>query len=84
MKKYLYVFALILFAFALGLLIGGGSEKPVERELHDHVATETSTKIWTCSMHPQIRMPAQGQWRRLIITGRHPFFKGCLATAGME
>ncbi|MDH3592265.1 MAG: efflux RND transporter periplasmic adaptor subunit, partial [Planctomycetota bacterium] len=44
-------------AFALGFLLrGGGPVEPRSGE-HAHDAAET----WTCSMHPQVRLPEQGR-----------------------
>lgn len=34
---------------------------PQKKEAHDHSAEETKSEIWTCSMHPQIRMDKQGK-----------------------
>jgi Cu(I)/Ag(I) efflux system membrane fusion protein len=62
MKRTLIIIALIVIAFALGLLIrGGGPLTGVSTDNHDHTITETETAVWTCSMHPQIRMPEPGQ-----------------------
>ncbi|PRY01412.1 Cu(I)/Ag(I) efflux system membrane fusion protein [Pontibacter ummariensis] len=51
---------------ALGLLLGwlffGGSEEPAEEETelaHEHGEDDEGT-IWTCAMHPQIRMDEPG------------------------
>lgn len=54
--------------FLLGMRVGTGN-KPDEstgdpHAGHDHggAVTETAAKtVWTCSMHPQIKMPKQGQ-----------------------
>ena len=47
----------------IGLFIGWAvfhsSEK--KEEMHNHSADETKAEIWTCSMHPQIRMDKPGK-----------------------
>jgi membrane fusion protein, copper/silver efflux system len=58
-NKYL-VYGLIL---AAGILLGRTlfHSGPAVVEKHDHALESTSTAIWTCSMHPQIRMTAPGK-----------------------
>jgi len=53
------IFAVILFAFLLGLGLRGGS--PDISDLTDHGAADAENIIWTCSMHPQIQLPEPGQ-----------------------
>lgn len=53
--------AALILAVLLGVVIGraGGSDGPAsEVEAEEHGDHET---VWTCSMHPQIRMDAPGQ-----------------------
>lgn len=53
----------VLLAFSLGVCVaGGGEDADVEStdEHAEHAAAEDDT-IWTCSMHPQIRMEEPGQ-----------------------
>ena len=48
-------------ALVVGLIAGmqlGGSD---EREEHVQQLAEEQAEVWTCSMHPQIRMPEPGQ-----------------------
>ncbi len=62
MKRNLIILILIVVAFVLGLIFGGsGSDTSNTTKPLEHTATEAETQIWTCSMHPQIRMPEQGQ-----------------------
>ncbi len=62
MKKILIISGLIMVAFLVGLLMGGKGSKPdSQMEVHDHTAVEGKSQIWTCSMHPQIRMKGPGQ-----------------------
>jgi Cu(I)/Ag(I) efflux system membrane fusion protein len=62
MKRILIFSTLIVVAFILGFILrGSGPEPGVNTDPHEHAAAETQTQIWTCSMHPQIRMPDPGQ-----------------------
>ena len=59
--RRLLIGAAIVGAFAVGLNFRGGSSNvaPVE-DGHEHQASEKET-VWTCSMHPQIKLPKAGQ-----------------------
>jgi len=62
MKRILIITILIVAAFVLGFILRGSPpETGIKTELHEHAAAETETRIWTCSMHPQIRMPKPGK-----------------------
>jgi Cu(I)/Ag(I) efflux system membrane fusion protein len=62
MKRVFYILLLVSTAFILGFMLGGsGSETTVRTEPHNHDVKEAKTQVWTCSMHPQIRMPGPGQ-----------------------
>ena len=62
MKRIIIIIVLVIIAFFLGLLLRGcGSDTTTSGEIHDHSATENQSEVWTCSMHPQIRMPEAGQ-----------------------
>jgi len=52
----------ILFGIA-GLFLGWlfFHSSPQKEEAHEHSAEETKSEIWTCSMHPQIRMDKEGK-----------------------
>ncbi|MBU1073212.1 efflux RND transporter periplasmic adaptor subunit, partial [bacterium] len=50
----------IVAAFGLGLLLRGGGEAPVAQDGHAEERAVAAT-IWTCSMHPQIQLPAPGK-----------------------
>jgi Cu(I)/Ag(I) efflux system membrane fusion protein len=58
-NKYLK-YSLILIG---GILIGGLIFRPSNKneEIHNHSAEAVQETVWTCSMHPQIRMPEQGK-----------------------
>jgi len=57
--------ALVIAAFALGLMIRGGDEPAPGKEQsvaaeHQH-DEEGEVLFWTCAMHPQIQQPGPGQ-----------------------
>ena len=62
-KEWILVLASLAVGLILGLMFFGGSGGG-STEVHDH-ATEQSNDgkktIWTCSMHPQIKMDEPGQ-----------------------
>ncbi len=62
-KEWILVTASLVAGLILGLIFFGGSGG-TPTEVHDH-ATEQSNNgkktIWTCSMHPQIKMDKPGQ-----------------------
>ncbi len=59
--KIVLLVLLIIVAFVLGYLLRGG-EKPEAGKTGETAArTEKQTTIWTCAMHPQIRLPEPGQ-----------------------
>lgn len=67
-RKNLIIAGITLVAgLILGWIIFGGSAKDTTRQLnltaHDHQETLSADEagIWTCSMHPQIRMDKPGQ-----------------------
>ncbi|MFC1538045.1 efflux RND transporter periplasmic adaptor subunit [Candidatus Latescibacterota bacterium] len=57
------ILTVIVISFFIGFFLRGGNR--IEREdtdIHTHEAAEEKTaEVWTCSMHPQIRMPGPGQ-----------------------
>ncbi len=58
-KKILVSIILVLTGIFLGWLFFHTSEKIEEK--HDHSAENSKATIWTCSMHPQIRMDKPGK-----------------------
>jgi len=58
-KNYIIATGILVLGIVLGNMFSGGSSSSNEGE-HDHVQ-DSETKIWTCSMHPQIRMKAPGK-----------------------
>ncbi len=62
MKRFFLPIILVVVAFFLGFMIrGGGPEMTMVPEVHEHASGEAQAQIWTCSMHPQIRMSEPGQ-----------------------
>jgi len=62
MKRALIIAILIIVAFVMGFIFrGSGPETGVKTEGHEHASAEADVRIWTCSMHPHIRMPEPGQ-----------------------
>lgn len=59
-RKSLFLLGLILVAFVAGFLLRGGSKSEVVEKLEE-VTHDHQSEIWTCSMHPQIKMPKPGQ-----------------------
>ncbi|MFQ5452705.1 MAG: heavy metal-binding domain-containing protein, partial [Candidatus Zixiibacteriota bacterium] len=50
----------IILAFSFGFLISGDGEESVSDIHTEHEQTAKPT-IWTCSMHPQIKLPKPGK-----------------------
>jgi Cu(I)/Ag(I) efflux system membrane fusion protein len=57
------VAGLIVVGFVLGGLLLGGGESPSshDEEIHGQAAESAAPTIWTCSMHPQIKLPKPGK-----------------------
>lgn len=69
------VVAQLVLAFGLGWFLGSGSQTGhdapemqhaadadhTEHAEHDHAAAPAEETVWTCSMHPQIQLPEEGQ-----------------------
>ena len=55
--------AVAIGAFVLGGLFFGGDKATVNNQAgHEHAtATSSESTIWTCSMHPQIKLPKSGK-----------------------
>jgi len=62
-KSKVFSFAIVaIVAFSLGLLLSVGGDETSEPGFHarDEKASEEPT-LWTCSMHPQIKLPKAGK-----------------------
>ena len=61
MKKYIIYIGILFTGLALGWLIFGNSNSiDLTTDQHEHDLEATTDEIWTCSMHPQIRLPEAG------------------------
>jgi len=58
-----YVWVLLVITFFLGFLIRGGeSDAPEKSGVVGYIPEEESkAQLWTCAMHPQIKLPESGQ-----------------------
>jgi len=59
-KNLLYALAILLIGLILGWLINPNSDKNTELSDNQHIESSNHQEIWTCSMHPQIRMNEPG------------------------
>ncbi len=58
-KNILKAIGILCIGILLGSLIFGGSDTP--KSEHNHKEEQVTKTIWTCSMHPQIRMDKPGK-----------------------
>lgn len=58
-RKYLTYGLLVLGGLFLGWLMFHSSERKINK--HEHSEEEKQATVWTCSMHPQIRMDKPGK-----------------------
>ncbi len=60
MKKYIWIVIVLAVGFLAGWLVFSGSS---DRHSHEaeHTHEKNTEQIWTCSMHPQIRMDKPGK-----------------------
>lgn len=62
-KTILFVLITLVTGLFAGWLIFGGTSEPVSADYaneHDHASETGEATTWTCSMHPQIRQPEEG------------------------
>ena len=52
---------LIILAFSFGIMISGGNNSSNEAVQVDTTKKSSETTVWTCSMHPQIKLPKPGK-----------------------
>ena len=59
----LYTFiAIVVVAFSLGLLLSSGEKDATNMsESHESISQSGKPTIWTCSMHPQVKLPEPGK-----------------------
>jgi Cu(I)/Ag(I) efflux system membrane fusion protein len=61
MKKIILYISLFLTGTILGIFLVNSSNKLNDSNVsHNHVENETIDEVWTCSMHPQIRLLEPG------------------------
>ncbi len=58
MKKYIWIVITLAVGFLIGWLVFSG---PSDRHSHEVEHTHEEGTVWTCSMHPQIRMSEPGK-----------------------
>ncbi len=58
-NKYVHFSLILMGGIFLGWIFFHSS--PTTDEKHDHVAEAASGEVWTCAMHPQIRMDKPGK-----------------------
>ncbi len=56
---WIAIAAVTIVAFALGALLSGG--KSTAPEIGTTAETSKEPQVWTCSMHPQIKLPKEGK-----------------------
>lgn len=59
LNQYVRNSLFVVIGLFLGWMVFHSPEKAAES--HDHSAAESKTEVWTCSMHPQIRMDKPGK-----------------------
>jgi Cu(I)/Ag(I) efflux system membrane fusion protein len=60
MKLIMLPVLAVVLAIGFGLGRLGRPEQPPEHEHTAEAQAETESQVWTCSMHPQIRLPEKG------------------------
>jgi Cu(I)/Ag(I) efflux system membrane fusion protein len=60
-KNYLISAGILILGIILGNVFSGGSSETKHDESEHNYVQNTETKLWTCSMHPQIRMEKPGK-----------------------
>ena len=59
---YIKIILVFMVAFFLGYVLRPSSTHPPGEHVHTEGGeTETEARMWTCSMHPQIKLPNPGQ-----------------------
>lgn len=59
MKKYIIYLGILAIGILFGSLFFGGISES-ETDEHSHEIAQDENQLWTCSMHPQIMQPEQG------------------------
>lgn len=53
--------AVAILAFSFGALFFGGGEQVTDSQINSESAKAARPTVWTCSMHPQIKLPKAGK-----------------------
>ncbi|TVZ26841.1 Cu(I)/Ag(I) efflux system membrane fusion protein [Gillisia sp. Hel_I_86] len=59
-KNYLIAAGILVIGIFLGLLFSGDKEEVVHKDGEHEYVQDEETGLWTCAMHPQIRMEEPG------------------------
>jgi Cu(I)/Ag(I) efflux system membrane fusion protein len=59
-KNYLIAAGILIFGIILGNVFSGGNSETKQNETEHNLVQDPVTKLWTCSMHPQIRAEKPG------------------------
>jgi Cu(I)/Ag(I) efflux system membrane fusion protein len=60
-KNYFIAAGILILGIILGNVFSGGSSETTHNEAEHNYVQDPVTKLWTCSMHPQIRMEKPGK-----------------------
>jgi Cu(I)/Ag(I) efflux system membrane fusion protein len=60
-KNYIIAISILILGIILGNVFSGDNTKPSHNEGEHNFVQDPVTKLWTCSMHPQIRMKKPGK-----------------------
>ncbi len=61
-KNYIIGAGILIFGIVLGTIFSGGGDSAISKEHENHTdIQDPKTGLWTCSMHPQIKMEKPGK-----------------------
>ncbi|MGV6845533.1 MAG: efflux RND transporter periplasmic adaptor subunit [Lutibacter sp.] len=60
-KNYLIGIGILIIGIIIGNVFSGGKSESLKDEHGHNLVQDPVTKLWTCSMHPQIRMKKPGK-----------------------
>ncbi len=60
-KKSIIIISIIAAAFIFGTFFGGSKNKDADTHQHPDGSAQEQAQTWTCSMHPQIKLPKPGK-----------------------
>ncbi|MBT8306764.1 MAG: efflux RND transporter periplasmic adaptor subunit, partial [Maribacter sp.] len=59
-KKYLIAVGILIAGIIIGNIFSGGSSEASHEEGEHEYVQDPETQLWTCSMHPQIKLEEPG------------------------